>query len=244
VLILGDSRALLTYDWRQIEAFSQSHGVTFFNLGIDGGTGWEFALAIMKRHGLRPKAVVLALPDFISNPIFRAAQETMDASLLTSIKYVLSGETLWRIKNTLNMACKPLLSWLYPHHSFLSTYRSTKNGCWFRDGWIDDSHYPIEPAPEPCGKEHALPAEFMEYLSASQTAIVVGYAPASGYCPGQEVRLAQHMGGESVTVSAEDLTTYDHGHLDKASAELYTARFLQAFLQTEAFRGIAQAKTP
>ncbi|MFZ5428510.1 MAG: hypothetical protein ACOZEN_16220 [Thermodesulfobacteriota bacterium] len=240
ILLLGDSRALLGFDWRQIEAFSKDHGVRIFNLAIDGGTGWEFPLALMKRHGIRPKAVILTVPSFISNPVFPAAREAMDSSLLTSFKYVLSGETIWRLKNSIAMVSPRLLTWFYPRHSFHSTYRSTVHGNWYRDNWIDDPRYPVRAAGEPCGKEPPLPAEFMDTLSGWGTTVILGDIPGDNWCPADAARLAARMGAESVTVSDKGLHTYDHGHLTRDSSELFTRRFLDALTRTQAFGRIAR----
>jgi len=240
ILLLGDSRALLGFDWRQIEEFARARGVRIFNMAIDGATGWEFPLAVMKKHGIRPKAVVLTVPSVVVNPMFQAAREAMETSYLTSFKYVLSGETLWRIKNAVALASEPFFAWLLPRHSFNATYRSTKNGCWFRDYWLDTPHNPIPPAAAPCVADLALPAELVDAFASWGTSVIVGNIPSGGWCPGQEERLALQLGGESVSVEADDLRSYDGSHLDKASSEAYTRRFLEGLARTGAFKRLAR----
>lgn len=242
IVLLGDSRALLGFDWRQVEAFSRAHGVRIFNLAIDGATGWEFPLAIMKKHGIHPKAVVFTVPSFVANAMFQAAKEAMDTSWLTSFKYVLSGETLWRVKNAAALVSQPGFTWLYPRQSFNATYRSTLSGCWFRDDWLDSPHMPIKQADAPCLKEYALPGELTQAFKQWGTSVIVGNIPSGGWCPGQEQALAEQIGGEGVGVDTDDLRTYDGSHLDKASSEAYTRRFLEGLAGTEAFRRIVAGR--
>ena len=239
VLLLGDSRAMLGYDWRQIEAFAEAEGITLFNLGIDGGTGWEFPLEIMKRHGVKPKAVVI-LPDFISSPIFPAAKDALDGTLLSSFKYVLSSETLWRIKSTLDRYCPYLLKLFFQKNSNLATYRSTTNGCWFRDGWIDEPHYPV-PIPDGSGDDKEIPSKLMSYLSASNIAVAVTYFASDNGTLTLGDRLAKRMGGEGIPIRVDGLSTYDQVHLDKAGSELYTKRFLEVFKQTNIYKSLVKA---
>lgn len=238
VLILGDSQSLLGFDWRGIEAFSEEHNLSIFNMAIDGGTGWEFPLAIMRRYGLCPKAVIIGRTDFFTNPVFQAAKAAMDSSRLESFKRILSGETMWRLKNALQMVSPALLHLLYPKNSFHGTYRSTVNGCWFRDGWFDDSHRPLLPREGECTKDIAIPPPFVEYLQSCGTAVLVGPVAEDNYCPQQIRRLAEALHGESVIVSPDGLATYDGNHLDKASSEAFTDRFLQAFRRTKAFAAL------
>lgn len=243
VLILGDSHALLGFDWRQVAAFNKTSGVKLFNLAVDGATGWEFPLAVMKKQGLRPKAVLIATPELMTNPVFPAAREAMDGSSLTSFKYVLSGETMWRIKNVIGLCSPRLFDWIYPAKALYANYRSVTNGCWFRDDWIDDPHTPVTLAPEPCGQDVPLPKAFLDYLAAGGTKVLVGNIPTTGYCPAATWRLAQRLHAEGIVVSPEGLTTYDGSHLDKASSELFTKRFLDALSRTATFRALRAART-
>jgi len=234
VILLGDSRVLLGFDWRQIDEFSNQYNITFFNLAIDGGSGWEFPLHLMQRYDIKPKIVILAVPDAIVNPMWIGAKDALNSSWISALKHVLAGEISWRYRNFITLLTPSVFKALLPAYNFNSTYRSVTNGCWFRDSFEDFNHLPVKTTSEPCNIDFPLPHEFLNHLNKIGAKLIIGNVPNNiggvDYCPTLASHLANTLGTDHIEVSPDSLFTMDMAHLDKNSSEEFTRRFLKQFI--------------
>jgi hypothetical protein len=243
VVLLGDSRALLGFDWRQVEELHHKTGLRIFNLAIDGGTGWEFPLYIMKRYNIKPKIIIITVPEVLTNPNWIGAKDALNSSWLSGYKQVISAEISWRYKNLLSLVSPPQMKRFFPPIPIYSSYRSTKHGCWFRDNFTEGpEHYPITLATQSGPLTITPPKSFFDFLSACGTQVFLANIPNNigntAYDRQILPDLAAKLDLPFIEVSSDDLTTTDYAHLDKRSSEIFTYRFFDKFVEIPAIKEI------
>src|SRR3990167_4812189 len=166
ILLLGNSRALFAFDQDVLRKFSEHYGIKIFNLSFPG-EGDVWSLQLFEKLNLRPKLVIIAAEsgggDSTNAPFFEnicrvACHLTPDR--MEAIKLFVGKTISWRFLMLRHDFCPWWLEKILPpypekwNHRY--SYRSSKDGAWFRDGFEN------EPTPVyPCGiKGTPAPAEF------------------------------------------------------------------------------------
>src|SRR5262249_42639470 len=86
VLVLGNSKAMFAFSTRATEDAFRRLGVPYYLLGFGYGESQLFPLALIKKYGLRPKALIIN-----ADPFFEEAtqfQDVLEGDWATYLSYV------------------------------------------------------------------------------------------------------------------------------------------------------------
>jgi len=227
VLFLGNSRTQAAFSTEAMRSYFRQQGLRFFVLGFGYDEFSPFALALIRKWHLRPRVVVVNADPFFSDRLQPPARDALDGK----------PAYLWRL------LLKMLFQRVHPvvcatvrcGENQGSIFRSRRDGEW---AWIpyfvEERAMPLNPSQTPVSGESvqglaAMAAEFFAAIGMAHDCVVFTGTPSSEQLnsAGVAIQLAKTLHAKSITPPSDGLTTIDVGHLNRASAERWSAQFAQ-----------------
>jgi len=226
VLILGSSRAMAAFSTQATATYFRSLGTRFYLMGFGFNEQYRFARAVMARFPPNPKAIIVnADPYFIyrTEPQF---ERLLNGDAHSMIKSWFMRELQRWQRSYCPHTPETEKQWICGTGTPL--YRSSVDGRW-------------EHEPSPTAASHAVnssPSHRMEELeSVLQMAdefrtdsptpgrcIFITSAPADGSTDQLAAAVASRLGATMIMPpDGTSFQTFDHQHLDPASAEAWSA---------------------
>jgi hypothetical protein len=230
VLFLGNSKLQAAFSSNAVRDYFNSIKVPFFILGFGYADESAFSEAILRRWGVSPKVLVINADPFFSEWLSSAARDALEAR----------PAFLWRL----------LLKSLFQHvhravcfvassvcpESEPSIFRSARDGQWNWVGpYIEEKSIPIDRSAQTTLPSHILAQaqkigeKFLEQIGLDRQCVVLTGTPNSPLdSTGIAKALAASLKTNSIFPSIDGLSTLDGVHLNLASAERWSAQFVQA----------------
>jgi hypothetical protein len=228
--IAGSSRSQFAIDQKELLPFvKNSLNLSPYHLGFSYGEDMSFFLSLVKKYQIRDAMVLtFAGPWFFNNQI--SPLEHTDCNY---VLYKLKTFALERFQNYLAYRIG-LRNEAYPW----DIRRHAATGFWsIRPLDRFQSEYPITEYPnshdELTRSELLNAALFFHECAAKNLKPILVVAPANGVCPDQARLLAKTFAAPYLDISAEGLKTCDVGHLNQASAHIFTERLIDALRKTD-----------
>ena len=230
VIVLGSSMAQAAFSTKAVRTYFNKHNLRFFLMGFGYGEGSPIALAILKRWQAAPQVLVINADPFFLDRSSEPALETLEGK----------PAFLWRL--TLKMMFQPVHRVLCSAAPFLcresepSIFRSARDGQWNWIGpYVAERTIPIDSttqkplAPERIELSKQLGEKFLGEVGLNRRCVVLTGVPN----PLADTRaiaetLATALATSSIFPPVDGLATVDGGHLNTASAERWSAQFVEA----------------
>lgn len=227
VLILGNSRTQRAFSSEATAAFFRDLGTRFYTAGFGYAENMTFAQALVEKHGLRPRAVVVN-----ADPFFDAGVSWPARTLLR----MENGPTIYEGKQRWQEAHRAVCgsaagAWLCGETPAI--FRSAVDGRWHLAGERRSRDLPIRPRDEErwLAQREILVERaeaFLGTLGVPRSCVVMTVVPSDD-APFETAKLvAEAVGVPFVTVEVPDLRTTDRSHLTGPSAERWSGAFLEA----------------
>lgn len=228
VLFLGNSRMQFGISTDATARWFKSNSESFYLLGFayDGNIG--FAAPLLQRLQPQARMYVISVDQFFREPLTPPAQAVMRDST-TRARY--GEKRFWQLGHRSICA---RLSILCGHEP--AFFRDRSNGTWAVSG----GHWPATPVVaytdtvNRAQLESYLPVgrSFLSHLPVPKECVLLTLLPKAAGTPGTELgtgkALAAELGMPFVSPRIEGLRTFDGSHLDRQSAERWSAAFLGA----------------
>lgn len=236
VLFLGSSVMQRALHAEPLAREFDRRGIRWYALGFSYGETWRFPLALLARHALRPRVLVINADPFFASeptPVSRAILE--DRFDATHVGY-LYRHWLQRAKRAW---CTTREASPWCRGSGRMTLRARTTGLW-RSPSLPATRVPAReerPAPAPADDFDTLVAHARAFIAASgvpPACVVLTRIPSSFDDAARARALADAVGATWVRPTVAALTTFDDYHLDPDSARRWSAAFLPALLPTVA----------
>jgi hypothetical protein len=224
VIVLGNSRAQFAFSSPATVEFFRRKGIRFYNAAFSGGDGSRFADLLWLRLLPHPKLLVInADPfflDFLSTPALAIVNQPQAARE--------SGESKRRFQTWHEAICRHLPAVC---GATFALFRSRL------DGRLILPPFPLPRFPlkvatamsaglaEDLVAAEAIARRFLSDRGLAAPCVVLTVVPTEDVAPQAGRALAERLGLPFVLPDAGPLETFDHSHLDSASAD----RFAQAF---------------
>lgn len=246
IVILGHSMLTGGMRYDQMQAFEKAHGVTIFNLTVEGVASGEFIRRVIEKWGIRPKLWIINADDR-GGSFFKP---DMDDYSGFSTSSALNVVTYGRVVGILHAATRDVW-WqtqiarrrLFGIEPYVYSWRSAKNGSSDIDSVPEYRRQapPIIVNRDPnCVATDADKANAATYLSRIGGRAILTLAPYDGYCANRVKELGEHLHAETIlTKSAADYSAWDGVHMDRSGATAFTEFFLKALAGTQSFKAIA-----
>ena len=226
VLFLGNSRAQFAFSSNAMARWFESHTARYFLLGFGYYGNMAFAGPLLTRLQPRARVYVINVDLFFRSTPPAPAQEVMrDSAALGRYR----EKRFWQSAH--RSLCARLGS-LCRHE--LGYYRSRTNGAWIVMGGTSKRSpavYSDVVDPEQLEGDVALGRAFLSKLPVSRDCILLTVTPKgaalSGTKLGTAKAIAAALGLRFVSADPPGLNTFDGSHLDRESAERWSAAFMQ-----------------
>ncbi len=235
VIFIGNSRLNLGLRGDYLVPLAEASGVSVFSLGCGHAEMHSFAMELIRKHDLRPRVLVfVGGPRYYGPRVSPPALEAMAMTRWQAMKKRLEVTSsfyaayyLHQLIPRLDVFDRPLFSaWLY--------YRSYQHG-FTRILREPPGRYPVavmEDRPADRGIV-AKAARLNEELGQRDTLMVTTLVPFVRTETWHLRAFSEELGIPYILPRFDGLTTADASHLNAGSAEVYTARFWQAFLENQ-----------
>ena len=254
IIVLGHSMVLWGLRDDQLVEFGRKHGVKIFNMASAGDGSGEFLRLVIERWQLHPKLWIINADDHAANFFSvslddfgnsggSAANVVVKYSRLHGFFNVVGRNLRWRLEDFIaDTLPAPIAKVFLTTVSALHVHRSVVDGNWDLQtvpAYNATNPYTTLTRDQNCP---ATPAELgvaRSYVAEIGGSTILTLFPYNGSCPQRVKEIAAALGLETIIPPDVHYTTTDQAHLDKRGATEFTAFFLAALEQTEAFRKIA-----
>jgi hypothetical protein len=226
VLILGSSRAMVGFSTQATVNYFRSLGPRFYLMGFGFNEQYRFAHAVMARFPPNPKAIIVNADPYF---IYRTEPQ---------FERLLNGDTHSMIKSRFMRELQRWQRSYCPHTpeterqwicgTGTSLYRSSVDGRWEYQPSPTAASYPVHSSPSRRMEElesvlHTTD-EFRTDLPMPGRCIFVTSAPSNGSTDQLAAAVASRLGATVIRPpDGISFQTFDHQHLDPASAETWSA---------------------
>jgi hypothetical protein len=230
VIVLGSSMAQAAFSTKAVRAYFDRHNLRFFVMGFGYGEGSPIALAILKRWEAAPQVLVINADPFFLDKSSEPALETLEGK--PAFLWRLTLKMMFQRVHRVLCAAAPFLC----HESEPSIFRSARDGQWNWIGpYVAERTIPIDPATQkPLAAERIelskqLGEKFLGEVGLHRRCVVLTGVPN----PLADTRaiaedLAAALSTSWIFPAVDGLATVDGGHLNTASAERWSAQFVEA----------------
>jgi hypothetical protein len=224
VLFLGDSRMQHAFSTTTMSKWFASAAARYYLLGFGYSENSIFAAGLLAR--LRPRAKLYV----INTDRFFDRRETVPAKTVMQgdgarIRYEI--KRLWQVVHAPICANFPVIC-----GNHYVVFRSREDGTYHPAGLIASKGEAVsyeKPAEDNIPQdEMAIAKEFLALLPVEHDCIILTLVPTVATKATSAAALAVDLGMQFVSPKLNDLQTFDGSHLDHASAERWSAAFLQA----------------
>jgi hypothetical protein len=228
VLVIGDSRTQVAFSTAATRAFAAASGWRFYLLGFGYNEDSAFPKVLFNRYQLRPRAVIIN-----ADPFFTAKGSDASSRLLSGTDLVTDYVRL-RIKrwaqDLQRAVCRgTALSRYACGGGDRTIYRSRIDGGWDTTWWKLERTFPLPAEPPRYGVSVAeliaAGDDFVASLGVDRRCVLFTVTPSNFSASAVTREVAQALGVQAIVPAVNNLTTYDHSHLNEASAERWSAAF-------------------
>jgi hypothetical protein len=228
VVVIGDSRVQFGFSTGAVRRYFADRGRMYYLLGMGYGSTSDYARALLRRHQLRPRVLIVNAEPYFTRDAPAVPAEVIRATLLTRWSY-------WR-KGLFQRAHRPACD-VAPalcREAAGGVHRRVDNGEWLWVGLLvpGDLSVPFverEIASEQAEESGRIAASFVAELGLDPSCVIVTAVP--GLTAGRRqvaTRIAELMRASAVLPVVDGLSSLDGDHLNAESAERWSAAFLQA----------------
>ncbi len=230
VLFVGNSKAQFAFSSKPVEDYFDALHIRFFVLGFGYGEESTFSLAVLRKWRVSPKVLVINADPFFSKAISSAGSSALDGK-----PAFLWGLALKLLFQRVHRELCFVAGYVCPQ-SKASIFRSARNGQWSLSSWAAaEKSVPVDGSTRFTMNRDALrdPArlgeEFLNAVGVERGCVILTGVPnALVDSPAIAAGLASFLKTQSVSPEVAGLTTMDSIHLTPASAERWSAQFVQA----------------
>ncbi len=233
VLFLGNSRMPLGLREEFLVPKAEERGLHLFSLATGYAERLTFPLAVIRKHDLRPRVLVVSGgPQIFRSGISVVAQEAFRMSRWDALKQSFEESAAWRFRTRLHSVIPKIDFFGRRLHSDWIIYRSERTGWW-------------QPVASPKGQQKATLAQtspktwngmlprvrkFNQEMRDRGTLLVLTTVP---YAEGHVSHLAflsKELGIPAIIPSFDGAMMVDDSHLDRESAARVSAEFWDSFI--------------
>jgi hypothetical protein len=228
VVLLGDSEMMMAFSEDNVGRFFAQRGIRHFLLGFGYGEASGFALALMKKHSLAPKVLIVNANPFFHGFLSEPATQVMNVDALTRARY----EARRWFQRAYPLFCRHTPIACGQTHA--SIYRSKTDGRWIWHGTLASpllARPIVQPVPAPdlslLEEQARIGEEFLATLALDRRCVILTGAPSPRVDTAQlATALAARLGTASGTADTGNLATIDNAHLNADSAARWSAEVL------------------
>jgi hypothetical protein len=258
VIFTGNSRAVYAFRDVALEPHFARLGLTYYSLAFAGGAD-AFPLALMRKHDIRPKVLVVNVHGFFANDLTRFGQWAMARDWFTGWNFVAERQASWVARYRLHQVL-PHWPTEFVHRGGIPViYRSVTNGSWrWRKAGYDGrtmGTFPVPRNPADPAENEAIdrwtqiqlahaPA-FIREMESRGTQVVLAYVPwndAPGFYSAEN--LARSLGRQLVVAWPDGLTAASGSHISEDGARRYIDALVPKLVETPEFRAAFGARAP
>lgn len=229
VLLLGNSRLMFALRGDALRQYFHARGLRVFALGFGHLEQHEFPLALMQRHGVRPRLVVVNVDNFFGGVTSPWAQRVMRDSRFDAWKTAVEAQASHAVRRMLHHVV-PHVPDLWEGEREFVIYRSRRDGSWFsatrfgRGSRLED----FQRGPDTLRPHNLqLAAEFKRQVEATGARLVFVLIPGRDVSLTHAQMLADVLQVPLVAPEVAGLRTMDGSHLTDESAARYASVFFQ-----------------
>jgi hypothetical protein len=228
VVVIGDSRAQFGFSTAAVRRYFGGRGATFYLLGMGYGSTSGYAAALLQRHAIRPRVLIVNASPFFTDDGPAVPAQVVAGEALTRLAY-------WRksiFQPLHRFTCGRAPALCQPRTG--AVYRRIDTGAWVWEGVLapGDLETPLagrEITSEQEAEAMRLAPEFVREGGFDPGCTIVTDVPGvSADARRVATRVAEAIGGAAVLPHVEGLSSLDGEHLNAASAERWSAAFLEA----------------
>jgi hypothetical protein len=223
VLFLGNSRMQFGFSSDATNGWFERINAHPFLMGFAYWENYQFEWPLLKRFTPKPKAYVINMDLFFGTVVSGPAASVMRD---TDAKSHYQRKRLWQLAH--QIVCADGSAVCGAKEAF---YRSMATGEYVRKGG-ERGHFPVSYA---TGVDRKLVddyvkrgREFIAALPADHRCIIVTLVPSKDTAVATTQAIADALGLTMIAPRIDDLTMFDHSHLDRPSAERWSKAFFEA----------------
>jgi hypothetical protein len=229
VLFLGNSRLMFALDDRALRTTFIPMGLRYYVLGFGHDEAHGFPQALIDRHDLRPKVVVVNVDNFFTIESSPWAKRVLDDQWFDAMKLRFEGATAHVVRRHLHRVVPHWPDLLGAKREFV-IHRSAVDGTW-AVGTRFDTTGPLPLAPEPetiqlprpvVERAHAFKAD----LDRRGSRLIFCLVPSPDSSRARAFALGAALGVPVVAPVPEDPQTIDGSHLTEESAAAFSNQLL------------------
>ena len=234
VLFLGNSRAQFAFSTDAVERAMTALGIPFFVFGFGLGGTSDVPLAVMRRHDIDARALVINADPFFSRVVNPTFERVLAGGVLVDWEHRVK-----RLEQTLQRrvcggADAPRwVDALLCAGDEVTIYRTPDTGRWDTRWFEAPASYPVTWAERPrpdrerrLARAAAIAEEFIAESGAERSCVVLTVVPHEDTRESFALELALLLGVRWSSPDVERLTTFDHSHLTGESARRWSAALM------------------
>lgn len=227
VLFLGNSRMQFAFSTEATTHWFSSAAALYYLLGFSYGENAQFEAPLLNRLKPRARAYVINVDRFFDEDMTLPADSIQHHTAEAQSSY--EEKRLWqRLHKTVCTSAPALCG-----HE-IAFFRARSSGAWLLQGSEDFKAAPVAEGEAPqADRDHwkryaALGDEFIRHLPVDRRCVVLTIAPWQATKLSEARAIADALKLDLVAPQVPELRTLDGDHLDRASAERWSASFFEA----------------
>ena len=227
VVLLGNSRVQFGFTEAQLVPFFEARGQRVYNLAFGFHEASDFPLGILQKHGVRPSLLIISDDNFFRARGSDAARTAARTSAWAARRDVFETTSYRRLERLFHRWVPHWPTARYPNRWLL--YRSIETGFWQMVD-VPDDRYAVTTSTIGHGASDETLARARRFLEAvpEGVQVVLTIVPHRDAPIATARDLAAKLGLPFVYPELDGLTTIDHSHLSRESAQRFSEAFLQA----------------
>jgi hypothetical protein len=226
VLFVGSSRLQFGFSATATTDWFAAHHIAHYLLGFSHTTTTRFIGPLLSKLNPAAKVYVINVDRLFVDHLPLPAQEIFSDPEGVRARYV--GKRAWQYLHRPLCSLLPVLCGDAPAY-----YRSRPDGHWGVVGGSKEfGRVPVGDGPateqDQWPEYVRIAGEFIASLPVRRDCVVLTVVPYRGTLRGEAQAIAAGLGLDLVAPEVEGLTTFDESHLDRPSAERWSAAFLDA----------------
>lgn len=229
VLLMGNSRLMFALKGDSLRQYFLARGLRPFALGFGHQEQHAFPLAVMRKHGLRPKVVIVNVDNFFGGVTSPWGERVLGDSRFDAWKTELEANASHGVRRVLHRVV-PHAPDLWEGEREFVIYRSQEDGSWFiatefGHGSRLMGFYKGRDVVRP--HNITLARAFKDAVEAQGARLVFVLMPGRDVSLTHAQMMADLLGVPLVAPEVEGLRTMDGSHLTEESAAKYAPIFFQ-----------------
>ena len=226
-IVVGDSRAQFAFSAEAVRRYFTARGIRYYLLAMGYGSTSPFALEMLRRHGLRPRVLIVNTEPFFTREMTAVPAAVLQGDMRTMLDY---RRKRW-FRPVHETICKRLRPLCEPASGAI--HRRIGDGAWRWDGVLVDGSLAMPfaertIAPEEKNAAGQVAKAFVEELRLDGRCVLVTAIPGTSADTRQvAAAVAQAIGGAAIVPTLDGLASLDGDHLNADSAERWSEAFLR-----------------